>query len=142
MQIIVSIPLYKVGCRQLSVLGYLIKPFNPELSELLYVNGISLSVNCVCNLCCISLQRSCSEAFKKHFCKGTIYPLPRRALSLPEQSIKTFLAQDGIIAFMETIHTILRSNVGKRYLLYVNESLDKSMDIHSWDRESVKKVIT
>jgi putative transposase len=43
---------------------------------------------------------------------------------------------------METIHTILRSNVGNRYLLYVNESLDKSMDIHSWNRESVKKVIT
>jgi len=43
---------------------------------------------------------------------------------------------------METIHTILRSNVGNRYLLYVNESLDKSMNIHSWDRESVKKVIT
>ncbi len=42
---------------------------------------------------------------------------------------------------MDTINTILRSNNGNRYLLYVNESIDKSMDIHAWNSESIKKVI-
>ncbi|MGC9069302.1 MAG: hypothetical protein ACP5IZ_10075 [Thermoprotei archaeon] len=39
------------------------------------------------------------------------------------------------------MHTILRSNNGSKYLSYVNGSLDGSMNIHAWNKESVKKVI-
>ncbi|MDG6928076.1 MAG: hypothetical protein JRN10_07765 [Nitrososphaerota archaeon] len=42
---------------------------------------------------------------------------------------------------METQKTILRSNIGKSYLLYVNEAIDESMDFNSWDNESIKKVV-
>ena len=42
---------------------------------------------------------------------------------------------------METINSILRSNIGNKYLLYVYESIDKAMNIKARDSGSIKKVI-
>jgi len=39
------------------------------------------------------------------------------------------------------INSILRSNNGNKYLLYIYESIDKAMSIKARDRESIKKVI-
>ena len=42
---------------------------------------------------------------------------------------------------MDTINSILRSNIGNNYLLYVYESINKAMNIKARDSESIKKVI-
>jgi hypothetical protein len=42
---------------------------------------------------------------------------------------------------MDSINSILRSNNGNKYLLYIYESIDKAMNIKARDRESIKKVI-
>ena len=42
---------------------------------------------------------------------------------------------------MDSINSILRSNNGNKYLLYIYESIDKAMNIKAQDRESIKKVI-
>jgi hypothetical protein len=42
---------------------------------------------------------------------------------------------------MDTINSILRSNNGNKYLLYVYESIDKAMNIKARDSGSIKKVI-
>ncbi|MFP3222714.1 MAG: hypothetical protein RXR21_03465 [Nitrososphaeria archaeon] len=39
------------------------------------------------------------------------------------------------------INSILRSNNGNKYLLYIYESIDKAMNIKARNRESIKKVI-
>ncbi|MFP3166786.1 MAG: hypothetical protein RXR36_05860 [Nitrososphaeria archaeon] len=39
------------------------------------------------------------------------------------------------------MNSILRSNIGNKYLLYIYESIDKAMNIKVRDRESIKKVI-
>jgi len=42
---------------------------------------------------------------------------------------------------MYTVNSILRSNIGNKYLLYVYESINKAMNIKARDSESIKKVI-
>ena len=42
---------------------------------------------------------------------------------------------------MDTINSILRSNIGNNYLLYIYESINKAMNIKARDSESIKKVI-
>jgi len=42
---------------------------------------------------------------------------------------------------MDSINSILRSNIGNKYLLCIYESIDKAMNIKARDRESIKKVI-
>jgi hypothetical protein len=47
--------------------------------------------------------------------------------------------QDGVLPFMDSINSILRSNNGNKYLLCIYESIDKAMNIKA--RDSQKKVI-
>ncbi|MFP3166596.1 MAG: hypothetical protein RXR36_04865 [Nitrososphaeria archaeon] len=42
---------------------------------------------------------------------------------------------------MDSINSILRSNNGNKYLLYIYESIDKAMNIKALDSGSIKKVI-
>ena len=42
---------------------------------------------------------------------------------------------------MQTTNSILRSNIGNKYLLYIYESINKAMNIKAQDSESIKEVI-
>ena len=63
------------------------------------------------------------------------YPSPTSPID------QNFFSAGWLFNVMQTISSILRSNIGNKYLLYIYESIEKAMNIKARDRESIKKVI-
>ena len=68
--------------------------------------------------------------------------IPHVSLSINWEAMSVTVDQNffsaGWLFNVMTINSILRSNNGNKYLLYIYESIDKAMNIKARDRESIK----